>query len=193
MSLNVRLLIIIVVGAIVALSCFAVYSMLRGDNAAEHTDLGNLDNYKAAKELKVLPAIHFLDGAGKDTTLDSFRGKVVVLNLWATWCTPCVAEMPTLDSLQQKMGSRDVVVMALSIDRGGVDTVREFFDRVGVRHLPVFVDPTMRAQSTLSAFGLPTTIILDREGRERGRLLGPAEWDSARAIELVEAAMAPPK
>jgi thiol-disulfide isomerase/thioredoxin len=193
MSLNVRLLIIVAVGAIVAVSCFAVYSMLGGDNAAEHSELGSLDNYKAATELKAVPEIHFLDGAGKDRTLADFKGKVVVLNLWATWCTPCVAEMPTLERLQQKMGENDVVVIALSIDRGGVDTVREFFERVGVKALPVFVDPTMRAQSTLSAFGLPTTIIIDRDGKERGRLLGPAEWDSNRAIELIEAAMAPAK
>jgi thiol-disulfide isomerase/thioredoxin len=193
MSLNVRLLIIIAVGAIVAVSCFAVYSMLGGDNAAEHKELGSLDNYKAATELKAVPEIHFLDGAGKDRTLADFKGKVVVLNLWATWCTPCVAEMPTLEHLQQKMGENDVVVIALSIDRGGVDTVREFFDRVGVKALPVFVDPTMRAQSTLSAFGLPTTIIIDRDGNERGRLLGPAEWDSDRAIDLIETAMSPAK
>jgi len=193
MSLNVRLLIIVAVGAIVALSCFAVYSMLGGDNAAEHKELGSLDNYNAATALKPLPEIHFLDGAGKDRTLADFKGKVVVLNLWATWCTPCVAEMPTLERLQQKMGENDVAVIALSIDRGGVETVREFFDRIGVKGLPIFVDPTMRAQSVLSAFGLPTTIIIDREGKERGRLLGPAEWDSSRAIELVEAAMAPAK
>ena len=85
------------------------------------------------------------------------------------------------------------MVIALSIDRGGVDTVREFFERVGVKALPVFVDPTMRAQSTLSAFGLPTTIIIDRDGNERGRLLGPAEWDSDRAIDLIETAMSPAK
>lgn len=193
MSLNVRLLIIIAVGAIVAVSCFAVYSMLGGDNAAGHKELGSLDNYKAATELKAVPEIHFLDGAGKDRTLADFKGKVVVLNLWATWCTPCVAEMPTLERLQQKMGENDVVVIALSIDRGGLDTVREFFERVGVKALPVFVDPTMRSQSTLSAFGLPTTIIIDRDGKERGRLLGPAEWDSDRAIDLIEAAMAPAK
>lgn len=193
MSLNVRLLIIIAVGAIVAVSCFAVYSMLGGDDAAGRKELGSLDNYKAATELKAPPAIHFLDGDGKQLTLEDFRGKVVVLNLWATWCTPCVAEMPTLENLQRKMGDRDVVVIALSIDRGGVDTVREFFERIGVNDLPIYVDPTMRSQSNLSAFGLPTTIIIDRDGKERGRLLGPAEWDSERAIELIEAAMSPAK
>jgi thiol-disulfide isomerase/thioredoxin len=99
----------------------------------------------------------------------------------------------TLERLQQKMGDKDVLVIALSIDRGGIDTVREFFAGVGVKALPVFVDPTMRAQSTLSAFGLPTTIIIDRDGKERGRLLGPAEWDSDRAIDLVQAAMTPAK
>ena len=193
MPSNFRLPVIIGVGAIVAISCFAVYTMLYPKEVAEHVELGSIRNYVAAKEKKSVPDVHFLDATGKDTTLQRFRGKVVVLNLWATWCTPCVAEMPALDRLQQKLGGEDVVVVALSIDRGGIDVVREFYDRVGVKHLPIFVDPTMRAQSDFSVFGLPTTIIVDREGIERGRLLGPAEWDKTDALEIVQAALSPPK
>lgn len=156
------------------------------------TPAGSLSNYVEARELKPVPAIRFMDATGRVMTLEDFRGRVVVLNLWATWCTPCVAEMPTLDRLQKQVGD-DAIVLALSIDRGGQDAVREFYDRTGVKHLKVFVDPTMRAQSELGLRGLPTTLIIDRQGRERGRLVGPAEWDGAAAVDLVKGAMAEPK
>jgi thiol-disulfide isomerase/thioredoxin len=134
-----------------------------------------------------------MDASGRVMTLEDFRGRVVVLNLWATWCTPCVAEMPMLDRLQQQLGEEDAIVLALSIDRGGQEAVKEFYQKTGVSHLKVFVDPTMRAQSDLGILGLPTTLIIDREGRERGRLVGPAEWDDAAAVDLVRRAMAAPK
>ena len=155
--------------------------------------MGGLANYVEAKELKPVPAVRFMDASGRVMTLEDFRGRVVVLNLWATWCTPCVAEMPMLDRLQQQLGEEDAIVLALSIDRGGQEAVEEFYGKTGVSHLKVFVDPTMRAQSDLGIIGLPTTLIIDREGRERGRLVGPAEWDDAAAVDLVRRAMAAPK
>jgi thiol-disulfide isomerase/thioredoxin len=155
--------------------------------------MGGFANYVEAKELKPVPAIRFMDASGRVMTLEDFRGRVVVLNLWATWCTPCVAEMPTLDRLQQQLGEEDAIVLALSIDRGGQEAVKEFYEKTGVSHLKVFVDPTMRAQSDIGILGLPTTLIIDREGRERGRLVGPAEWDDAAAVDLVRRAMEAPK
>jgi thiol-disulfide isomerase/thioredoxin len=155
--------------------------------------MGGFANYVEAKELKPVPAIRFMDASGRVMSLEDFRGRVVVLNLWATWCTPCVAEMPTLDRLQQQLGEEDAIVLALSIDRGGQEAVKEFYEKTGVSHLKVFVDPTMRAQSDIGILGLPTTLIIDREGRERGRLVGPAEWDDAAAVDLVRRAMAAPK
>jgi thiol-disulfide isomerase/thioredoxin len=134
-----------------------------------------------------------MDASGRGMTLEDFRGRVVVLNLWATWCTPCVAEMPMLDRLQQQLGDGDAIVVALSIDRGGKEAVQEFYQKTGVTHLKVFVDPTMRAQSDLGLLGLPTTLIIDREGRERGRLVGPAEWDDEAAVDLVRRAMVDPQ
>ena len=122
--------------------------------------------------------------------LDRFRGKVVVLNLWATWCTPCVAEMPMLDRLQQQLKDVDVVVVALSLDRGGPNVVKAFYEEHGIEHLGVYVDPSMRAQSDFKVIGLPTTILIDREGRDRGRIVGPAEWDDAKAADLVLSARA---
>ena len=184
---------ILIAGAILAVLSAAVYIWLFRAETGPTTPMGSLANYVEAKELKTVPAVRFMDASGRVMTLEDFRGRVVVLNLWATWCTPCVAEMPMLDRLQQQLGEEDAIVVALSIDRGGQEAVQEFYQRTGVTHLKVFVDPTMRAQSDLGLLGLPTTLIIDREGRERGRLVGPAEWDDAAAVELVRRAMAAPQ
>lgn len=176
-----------------ALSCFAVYRTIFPEQVASHSKLEGMENYVPAREVKPAADVHFLDEAGQDLSLQQFRGRVIVLNLWATWCTPCVAEMPMLDRLQQRLGDTDAVVIALSIDRGGAKAVREFFDREGIGNLKIYVDPTMRAQSTLQAFGLPTTLIIDPEGNERGRLIGPAEWDEDAALDLITSAKAPSK
>jgi thiol-disulfide isomerase/thioredoxin len=193
MQMSRRPVTILIAGAILAVLSAAVYIWLFRADTEPTTPMGSLANYVEAKELKTVPAVRFMDASGRVMTLEDFRGRVVVLNLWATWCTPCVAEMPMLDRLQQQLGEEDAIVVALSIDRGGQEAVQEFYQRTGVTHLKVFVDPTMRAQSDLGLLGLPTTLIIDREGRERGRLVGPAEWDDAAAVDLVRRAMAAPQ
>ncbi len=105
------------------------------------------------------------------------RGKVVLLNIWATWCTPCRKEMPTLDRLQTALGGTDFEVVALSIDRR-MDAVRKFFAEIGIQKLAMYLDSSAKATRQLGAVGLPTTLLIDREGREIARLIGPAEWDS---------------
>ena len=134
-----------------------------------------------------LPEIRFQDGDGKPYTLSDFRGKVVLLNVWATWCAPCRKEMPTLDRLQQKLGGPAFEVVALSINSGGAAVVRQFYDDIGIRSLALYVDPSMEASGKLHTIGIPTTLLLDREGRERWRKIGPAEWDSPEIIESLRA------
>ncbi|MDZ4740341.1 MAG: TlpA disulfide reductase family protein [Alphaproteobacteria bacterium] len=191
MTSSWRVVVIVLTGAIVAAAGFAVYTMLTGEDQSTRPKLAGMENFIPAREFKPVPPVHFLDEQGNQVSLERFRGSIVVLNLWATWCTPCLAEMPMLDRLQQQLKGVGVVVIALSIDRDGTTAVREFFNRNGIRHLAVYVDPTMRAQSTLATFGLPTTILIDKQGRERGRLVGPAEWDDASAADLVLSANAP--
>jgi thiol-disulfide isomerase/thioredoxin len=193
MQMSRRIAIILSAGAILAVLSAAVYIWLFRADTEPTTTMGSLANYVEARELKPVPAVRFMDASGRGMTLEDFRGRVVVLNLWATWCTPCVAEMPMLDRLQQQLGDGDAIVVALSIDRGGKEAVQEFYQKTGVTHLKVFVDPTMRAQSDLGLLGLPTTLIIDREGRERGRLVGPAEWDDEAAVDLVRRAMVDPQ
>jgi len=138
-----------------------------------------------AKKPVPLPEVRFTDGAGRSLTLADFRDRIVLLNVWATWCTPCREEMPTLDRLQAKLGGPDFEVVALSIDQGGVAEVRKFYQEVGIKHLRIYNDPTTDATARLSVIGIPATLLIDRAGREVGRALGPAEWDAPEVVELI--------
>ncbi|RST51904.1 TlpA family protein disulfide reductase [Variovorax sp. MHTC-1] len=134
--------------------------------------------------------LRFSDGEGKPTSLAAFRGRFVLLNVWATWCPPCVEEMPTLDRLQATLGGPGFEVVALSVDRSGLPVVRDFFDRTGIKHLQPYMDTFGDTLSNLAATGVPLTLFIDREGREIGRKAGPAAWDDPRMVELIRGRMA---
>jgi thiol-disulfide isomerase/thioredoxin len=137
-----------------------------------------------------LPPIEFADGEGADKSLADFKGKVVLLNIWASWCVPCREEMPALDKLETELGGKDFAVVAVNIDKGGPDKARAFLAETGATHLPLYTDPSSKLFAALKAVGMPTTLVLDREGREIGRLVGPADWSSPEAKRVVEAAVA---
>jgi thiol-disulfide isomerase/thioredoxin len=131
-------------------------------------------------------------GAPGTRSLADFRGKVVVLNLWATWCAPCKLEMPSLDRLQAELGGPDLQVVALSLDRAGTeDRVDRFLkDEIGAEHLELYRDPEAATSRALGVLGLPTTVIVDREGREVGRALGHRDWDTEAAKDYLRGVMA---
>ena len=131
---------------------------------------------------RTIPTFTFSDRDTNPVELVSFVNRVVLLNLWATWCAPCIQELPALDRLQQALGSKDFVVLALSLDRGGLTEVEPFWTRMGLTHLDIYLDPTMSEGQTLSTRGLPTTLLINRNGLEMARIEGPAEWDSEEAI-----------
>ena len=137
-----------------------------------------------------VPDIRFKDGGGKPRTLADFRGKVVLLNIWATWCAPCRKEMPTLDRLQAELGGPDFEVVALSMDRAGPEQVKKFFAETGVKHLALNIDVSAKSMFTLGAPGLPMTLLIDRKGGEIGRLIGPAEWDSPEMVDFIRGRIA---
>jgi thiol-disulfide isomerase/thioredoxin len=139
----------------------------------------------APTEPKPAPEISFFDGDGDVRTLSEYRGKVLVLNLWATWCAPCRQEMPTLDRLQTILGGPDFEVVALSVDREGRPAVEAFYEELGLEALAIYVDDSAKASRVLGAFGLPTTLLVNRDGEEIGRLLGPAEWDSPAMVRFL--------
>ena len=139
-----------------------------------------------------MPELAFEDDKGRKRALSEFRGKVVLLNIWATWCVPCREEMPALDRLQQKLGGPGFEVLALSIDSGGAPAVRRFYDEIGIRSLAIYVDPAIRATSSLHVVGVPTSLLADRQGREIARHAGPAQWDTPEAARAIARYMESP-
>ena len=182
----------------------AVYVTLGGsDNAAPVTKSGksapasqkgkglggDLTAFVTASPPVELTNVTFEDGNGAPMSLADFRGKTILLNLWATWCAPCKAEMPSLDRLEARLGSDTFQVVALAIDRKGRDAAQAFLNDTKSTNLKLYIDPTAKAGGALKVFGLPATILIDPKGREIGRLVGPAEWDSPAAIALIKKAI----
>ena len=131
----------------------------------------------------------FKDAEGRGHTLAQFRGRTVLLNIWATWCAPCRREMPTLDRLQFALGGNDFQVVAIPVDRGGIAAVRRFYANHDVSHLASYIDDSGEAMHDLGAVGLPTTLLINADGLEVGRVIGADDYDTpiwhARIQELI--------
>jgi thiol-disulfide isomerase/thioredoxin len=151
---------------------------------------GDMTAFVVKGERKPVPEISFTAENGISLSLGQWKGRVVLVNLWATWCAPCRKEMPTLAALQSEMGSKDFEVVAISVDRKGFEASAKFLGEVGATALKLYADPSTDALTKLQAVGLPASILIDRQGREIGRLLGPAEWNSPDAKALITAAIA---
>lgn len=158
-------------------------------NAADPAALAGLRKGDMAK-LKLHPAPvaitarDFTDFDGAALSLDAYRGKVVLVNFWATWCAPCRKEMPMLAELQRELGGPSFEVLTLATGRNPAPAMTRFFESIGVANLPLHRDPEQAIARGMAVKGLPTTVILDRQGREIARLEGDADWasDSAKAI-----------
>ena len=146
---------------------------------------GSVENFSRIDPSLPTPDDGFADVTGHALTLADFRGKYVLLNVWATWCGPCIAEIPSLDRLQATLGGADFIVLPVSIDRGGAAQVRDFYDKHRIQHLGVYVDPSDRIGRSLSVSGLPTSFLLGPDGRAVGSLVGATEWDTPEAIALI--------
>ena len=131
------------------------------------------------------PKTPFADGNLKRTTIEAFRGKVIVLNFWATWCAPCIVEMPSLERLANQLPIEKFAVIAISQDRGGASVAKPFLSRIGVTSLPLYYDPNRRLSRDLGVRGLPTTVIIAQDGTVIGKLEGIAEWDSTKMVEFL--------
>ena len=146
-----------------------------------------------AKSPVQVAGLTFQDGDGKERKLGDFAGKTVLLNLWATWCVPCKKEMPALDALQKKLGGPDFEVVAVNIDTRDLQKPKAWLKDTGITSLAYFADPTARIFQDLKekgrAFGMPTTLLVDRNGCEVATLAGPAEWASGDAIKFIETAL----
>ncbi|WP_300516864.1 TlpA disulfide reductase family protein [Aliiroseovarius sp.] len=135
----------------------------------------------------------FTDPEGGEHRLAEYRGQVVVVNFWATWCAPCRKEMPALDALQRELGGEDFQVVTIATGRNKLPAIRAFFDEAGVSALPILLDPRQKLARDMGVLGLPATVLLNREGEEVARMVGDADWnsDSAKAILRSLMAMAP--
>jgi thiol-disulfide isomerase/thioredoxin len=136
------------------------------------------------------PETEFLTAAGKPVTMAQFKGKVVLVNFWATWCAPCVKEMPSISRLKDKIGSDDFAVVAISEDRRGADVAIPFLKKHGIDNLTPFVDTRMILARGFRVVGMPTTYLIDRQGRITGSIAGAAEWDSDEAVAMVRKLLA---
>lgn len=154
---------------------------------------GEVAAFQPARDPEPLSGLAFLGADRKPTTLAAFRGKVTLLNLWATWCVPCRREMPALDRLAAALGGKDFAVVPVSIDTGGPERPTQFLESIGVKNLPLYTDPSTTIFDDLKkrslALGLPVTVLLDRNGCQLGHMNGPAEWDSEDGKQLIQAAI----
>lgn len=131
------------------------------------------------------PRTGFLAGTGVPVTIGDFRGRVLLVNFWATWCAPCIRELPSLDHLQARLGDEGLLVLAVSQDRGAAAVAGPFLKKLGVTRLGLFLDPRMEFGRAFGVRALPWSVLIDREGRVVGMLPGYAEWDSAEGIALI--------
>lgn len=146
---------------------------------------GGYGAYEPLPEPKPAPSTAFLDPDGRPIKLDAYRGSLVLLNVWATWCAPCVKELPSLDRLQAALGGDRFRVVLVSVDRKGLEVAAPFLEKLGVERLRTASDPQSELARALGAAGLPISVLIDAEGRILGKMLGDAEWDSPAAKDLI--------
>ena len=163
---------------------------------AAATHAGEVD-WTAAQQAglpKLVPAdppapvstVSFTDPDGGTHTLADYRGKVVLVNFWATWCAPCREEMPALDTLQREMGGPDFQIVTIATGRNAPARIADFFAETGVTALPTLMDPRQQLARDMGVVGLPVSVLIDRDGHEVARLLGEADWSGAPARAVIE-------
>jgi thiol-disulfide isomerase/thioredoxin len=145
----------------------------------------NLGQFTALPAPLPAPALAFTTRDGTQKQLADFKGQVVLVNLWATWCVPCVEEMPSLDRLQAQLGDK-LTVLAISEDRQGETVVAPFLRKIGIQHLAIFLDPKTSATNEFGAQGLPSSYLIARDGTIVGKEEGGAQWDSPEMLAKLQ-------
>ena len=149
-------------------------------------------SFKLSDPAAPAPRTRFKDAAGRNVSLGSFKGRVVLLNFWATWCAPCVEEMPSLDRLQTRLRNEGLAVVTVSVDREGASVVKPFLKKHRLTRLKAYLDPQHDLMDQFGNAGLPTTVLIDKQGRVVGKMSGGADWNSAAAIALIRYYLRPP-
>jgi len=168
-----------------SLMLLLVPAALAAEDEAGTPDHTRLGEFVPVSPPQPAPTISFVDRDGNTVSLSDFAGKLVVLNLWATWCAPCLREMPSLDRMQERLVD-DVTVLAISEDRGGSKIVEPFIEKLGLKSLKFYLDPKSGAEQAFKVQGLPTSFVSDRKGNLLGRVEGAAEWDSPKLLKTLK-------
>lgn len=172
MPVKLHLQVLVVV--LVALGTYGVFNYAA--TAASQSDI---------QEVK-LPPLYFYDKQDQKVTLDHFKGQALLVNLWATWCVPCIAELPSLDRLQDKLASQNFKIVAISLDRSSLAEVNRFLQKKQVRHLQSYWDKDRQVPLKWKYEGLPTSFLLDEKGVILKRYDGPFEWDSKERMQEIK-------
>jgi len=143
-------------------------------------------NMIAHERSLALPVFSFVDRDGNRLSLESFRGKVVALHFWATWCVPCREELPTVNVLQGVLGGEGFTFVPLSVDRAGAKLVGQYYAENHINNLPLYMDEDMDVSRALLVNGIPYTILVDRKGREIARILGDRNWATPEVTALIQ-------
>jgi len=167
--------------ALAALLSYGIASLI-----LSHRDTGRVE-ISENQDLKSLPVAAFYDASGKKVTLADFRGQPVLVNLWATWCPPCVGELPSLERLQGKLKKQGLAVVAISMDRGeNMDAITRFLAKNRIEHLTAYWDKDREVIEKWHAEDLPVTYFISRDGSVRKKFEGPFVWDKGRMLKTVQ-------
>jgi thiol-disulfide isomerase/thioredoxin len=156
-----------------------------GEDEPDAPDRSKLGEFVPSSQPFPAPEISVTDSAGHRLDFAELRGKVVVVNLWATWCEPCLREMPSLERLQSRFGER-IAVLAVSEDRGGDKAVEPFIAKLGLKAVKVYIDPKSEVGHAFGVRGLPTSFVINRDGEVLGRVEGGAEWDAPKILGIIQ-------
>ena len=165
--------------------------------SANETKFGELNNQKFGDMKKMTiasnttsaPKTIFFDAGGKELTLNDFKGRLTLVNFWATWCAPCRKEMPSLEELSNQIGGDTFQVLTIATMRSSEEAVKKFFNDNNIIDLPKFRDPKGYLARASGVAALPLTILLDRNGNEISRLIGDADWAQDETIEFIKKAI----
>ncbi len=158
---------------------------------AKKARAADLWSYVPVSGKKPAPTTTFFDSRGAERSIADYRGRAIVLNFWATWCPPCVREMPSLDRMKVALANDGIEVIAVSEDRKGVEHVQRYFDKLGLKHLDLLMDRDQALMRAANVSSLPTTLLIDEHGSEVAGVLRDAEWDSPAIVQFVRSCLKP--
>lgn len=187
-------LVLIAVAALAAIGLpWLLYETRGRDVNASASPPAVLDKMQLTEGAPAAPAVTFYDAEGKALSLNDFRGRYVLVNLWATWCGPCINELPSLVRLQAELPQDKITVLPLDLERHDAQKVREFLERTKIEGLPIYIDRDFSAMRGFAANELPLTILIDADGKEIARAAGEQKWDHADSVAYLKAVSSPPQ